>query len=211
MANSTKICKGVEQEINGLLGVMYKYQKENVVVRECVGNTTAFISIFKCLFPYLSIKAITSIVMSDYHKGIPTRKEFEENDAIAIITHMMVEITDGERTIRIDPSWEVHRDRNADYYASWKVFCDNVKYQGVYEKNKEFFENELLENFVAICKSAKEANSFESDGKNHRLLYGDDGEKICKNQVELMARSLEKKYKKNKNERNNKKDKIILL
>ena len=94
MANSTKICKGVEQEINGLLEVMYKYQKENVIVRECVGNTTAFISVFKSIFPYLSIKAINCIVMSDYHKGIPTRKEFEENDAIAIITHMMVEIFD---------------------------------------------------------------------------------------------------------------------
>ena len=37
MAHSTKICKGVEQEINDLLDVMYKYQKKNIVVRECIG------------------------------------------------------------------------------------------------------------------------------------------------------------------------------
>ena len=194
MAHSTKICKGVEQEINDLLDVMYKYQKKNIVVRECIGNTTAFISIFKTLFPYLSIKAITCIVMSDFHKGIPTRKEFIENDAVAIITHMMVEITDGEKIIRIDPSWEVHRDGDATYFNSWKVFCDNMKYYGRYEMNKEFFENELLENFVVICKSAKEANSFKTDKYNHKLLFGVDGEKMCKDQVELMAKSLEKKY-----------------
>ena len=191
--NAVEITSEVESIIHDLCMIMYNYQKKNKVARECVGNTTTFIAVFKTIFPLIPIKAINCIVISNYHKGIPAREHIEKKNGSALITHMMVEITDGKKILKIDPSWETSRDYDADYYASWKVFCDNLKYQGVYEKHKEFIENDLLENYVDICKSAKKANSFVADGMNNQqLLYGADGEKICKDQLDLMIKSLSK-------------------
>tara|TARA_R110002020_G_scaffold189163_1_gene388082 strand:+ start:998 stop:1615 length:618 start_codon:yes stop_codon:yes gene_type:complete len=196
---STKITSEVEEIINTLLYTMYNYQKENLIVRECCGNTTTFMAVFKTIFPLISIKAINCIILSDYHEGIPQREHMRKRNGSAIITHMMVEITDGEKTLQLDPSWETSRDKNANYFSSYKVFCDNMKHIGKYEKNKEFMENDLLENFVEICKSAKKANSYESVGNNQQILYGADGEKISKDQLNLMIQTLNVKYKKRKN------------
>lgn len=131
---------------NIVAGLMHRYQKENNVENECVTNVQYLFDQLHSLG--IKCKASPAIVMCE--------------DAMINMGHVVIILDDGSV---IDPSYEIAKLQNIQYYDNIKTFI-NIFHKECFEdeETKDVFKN-IIKHFISFNNLANRINDSIQTGK----------------------------------------------